>query len=88
MSKKPDDATAARRWAAEVMPRCHDCGRFSRMGPGSAWKMVYSGFPHEPDREIMRCAPCVTKIGPFEPQIGITPESSCGMVAESAAKNV
>lgn len=63
------------------MPKCHDCGRFMRTTtPGVAWKMLYSGYPQEPDREIFRCVPCVEKLGEFLPQMGIKPEYSCGVV--------
>lgn len=59
---------------------CDICGRFHDHGPGSAWKMVYSGYPPTPDREISRCRDCVKRIGSFQPQYGIRPEASCGLV--------
>lgn len=61
------------------MPKCHDCGRFHKAGPGSAWKMVYYGYPPQPDREITRCLRCVQEHGQFSPQTGIKPDSSCGV---------
>ena len=65
-----------------TLPKCHDCGRFMRTTkPGVAWKMVYSGYPPGPDREIFRCVPCVEKFGTFIPQSGIKPEHSCGVVS-------
>lgn len=66
------------------MLNCDYCGRFHDHGPGSAWKMVYSGWPPEPDREITRCRACVQKYGPFEAQHGILPECSCGIVGKSS----
>ena len=63
-----------------MSPQCSTCGRFFSSRNGDMWKMVYSGFPPTPDREIYRCASCVEKVGPFEPQNGIRPEASCGMV--------
>lgn len=59
---------------------CACCGRFFKMQPGVAWQMIYSGYPPTPDEEIYRCKPCVDKKGPFEPQIGIKPEYSCGII--------
>lgn len=59
---------------------CDRCGRFHDHGPGSAWRMVYSGAPPTPDREITRCRRCVEQHGPFQPQFGIKPEYSCGIV--------
>lgn len=65
------------------MNHCDACGRFHVGGPGSAWKMIYSGGPiPEPDREITRCRSCVEKHGLFEPQSGIVPQFSCGLVQE------
>lgn len=61
------------------MLNCHTCGRFHSGGPGSAWKLVHSGHPPMPDREITRCRKCVEKVGPFVPQSGIRPECSCGV---------
>lgn len=61
------------------MPNCECCGRFMSCKPGTAWKMVYSGSPPMPDREIYRCLKCVAKHGPFTPQSGIKPEASCGL---------
>lgn len=58
---------------------CDCCGRFHDHGPGSAWMMVYSGVPLQPDREITRCRSCVEKHGAFQPQHGIKPEYSCGV---------
>jgi hypothetical protein len=62
-------------------PNCNTCGRFFTMIAGVAWKMVYSGFPPEPDHEIYRCADCVAKVGEFSPSAGIKPEFSCGVTA-------
>ena len=42
------------------------------------WKMVFSGYPPSPDREIFICDACVQKFGPFEAQLGIKPDASCG----------
>jgi hypothetical protein len=59
---------------------CDRCGRFHDHGPGSAWRMIFSGWPRFPDHDISRCRACVEKYGPFEPQEGIKPEYSCGIV--------
>jgi len=59
---------------------CDLCGRFHAREPGSAWKMVYSGWPKEPDHEVTRCKSCVDKWGPMQPQDGIVPEYSAGIV--------
>lgn len=64
--------------------RCDICGRFHKGGPGTAWKMIYSGSPPIPDHEVNACATCVGKHGPFEPQHGIKPEMSCGIFKEPA----
>jgi hypothetical protein len=67
---------------------CDKCGRFHDHGPGSAWKMVYSGGPIPmPDREITRCKKCVEKHGPFMPQLGIKPKYSCGVVGDKKGGN-
>jgi hypothetical protein len=58
---------------------CSDCGRFFKMEPGVAWKMVYSGYPPTPDREIFKCRKCTEANGQFAPQHGIRPECSCGV---------
>lgn len=64
-----------------TLPNCHGCGRFVRVEPGVAWKMLYSGGPlPDPDREIYRCLRCVEKLGLFTPQLGIVPRYSCGVV--------
>jgi len=63
-----------------MMPKCSRCGRFHSMGPGSAWKMVYSGANLEPDHEITSCAKCVEKWGPFPSDPRIKPECSTGIV--------
>lgn len=60
--------------------RCVSCGKFFRMQPGCAWRVVYTGHPPEPHEEIFMCKPCVDAHGPFTPQHGIKPEASCGMV--------
>jgi DNA-directed RNA polymerase subunit RPC12/RpoP len=60
--------------------KCHDCGQWMRVITGVAWKMVYSGWPLTPDREIYRCTRCTEKLGEFHPQHGIKPEFSCGLV--------
>jgi len=65
------------------MPKCHDCGRFC---VPAAWKLVYSGYPPSPDREIYRCAACTEKLGPFNPQHGIKPEFSCGQTQGGESK--
>lgn len=62
------------------MPKCHCCGRFVRVAPGVAWKMVYGGWPPEPSEEIYKCKRCTDEEGPFTPQHGIRPECSCGVV--------
>lgn len=62
------------------MPNCDACGRFMRVIAGAAWKMLYSGHPPTPDREVYRCKKCVDRLGPFLPQSGIRPEASCGVV--------
>lgn len=66
-------------------PQCSTCGKFFDGSKGYAWQMVYSGgaIP-TPDRELYRCAKCVEKVGPFEPQSGIVPRYSCGMVEATA----
>lgn len=69
-----------RRWDGYPL-KCACCGRFHASGVGSAWKMVYSGCPPIPDREISKCKKCVEKWGPFTPQHGIKPECSCGVCA-------
>jgi hypothetical protein len=61
-------------------PTCTDCGRFFKFESGVAWRMVYTGHPPEPDREIYKCRKCVEKNGPFAPQDGIKPECSCGIM--------
>lgn len=66
--------------ALKQMPKCDCCGRFHACEPGSAWMIVYSGVPLQPDREITRCLRCVEKYGGFAPQPGIRPEHSCGIV--------
>jgi hypothetical protein len=66
-----------------MMPNCDCCGRFHKCEPGSAWAMVYSGFPPEPDHGLTRCRRCVEKNGAFVPQHGIKPEYSCGIVPEA-----
>ena len=67
-----------------TMPKCHECGRFMRVEPGCAWKMVYSGGPvPEPDREIYRCRRCVAALGGFTPQLGIVPAYSCGVATHA-----
>ena len=60
-----------------ALPKCYDCGKFCTP---RAWKMVYSGWPPTPDREIVRCQACFSKNGPFMPQDGIRPECSCGLL--------
>lgn len=60
-----------------TMPKCHDCGKFCHP---VEWQMIYSGALLEPQEEIYKCAPCVAKNGSFQPQPGIKPECSCGMV--------
>jgi hypothetical protein len=62
------------------MMNCSSCGRFFKFQPGVAWRMVYSGAIPMPDEEIYRCVACVEKHGPFEPQCGIKPEHSCGII--------
>jgi len=65
---------------------CDCCGRFHDHGPGSACKMVYSGWPPTPDREITRCRACVEKYGPFNPQSNIDPKYGCGIVTKKEEK--
>ena len=60
-------------------PKCHDCGQFMKLAKGAAWQLVFSGAIKEPDHEIWRCTRCVEKLGPFEAQVGIVPEFSCGL---------
>jgi hypothetical protein len=55
---------------------CVNCGQFCNP---AAWKMVYSGYPKQPDHEIYKCASCFVKYGAFVPQEGIKPEFSCGV---------
>ncbi len=62
------------------MPKCSDCGRFAKVETGCAWKMVYSGWPLSPDRELFKCKRCTERNGQFTPQHGIKPEYSCGIV--------
>lgn len=62
------------------MGNCDCCGRFHDYGPGSAWKMVFSGWPLTPDNEKTRCRLCVAKFGEFMPQDGVRPQDSCGVV--------
>lgn len=62
-----------------TLPNCSCCGRFMRVEPGAAWRMVYSGWPPSPDHEDYRCKRCVEKFGAFTPQSGIKPEASCGV---------
>lgn len=64
-----------------TMPKCHDCGKFCHP---VEWQMIYSGALLEPQEEIYKCAPCVAKNGSFQPQPGIKPECSCGMVTPNA----
>lgn len=64
-----------------TMPKCHDCGKFCWP---VEWKMIYSGFPPEPQEEIYKCAICVEKNGSFQPQSGIKPEASCGHLTHNA----
>ena len=65
------------------MPKCDRCGRFHKCESGSAWKMVYSGYPPEPDHEISRCKKCVEIYGEFYVQNGIKPEYSCGLINQT-----
>lgn len=60
------------------MLRCDCCGRFHSGGNGSAWQLLYEGYPPEPYKEITRCFSCVLKKGKFTPQHGIKPKYSCG----------
>lgn len=64
------------------MLNCSSCGRFFKHEPGVAWQMVYTGYPKMPDHENYRCKACVAVYGPFDPQDGIRPEYSCGIVKE------
>ena len=63
-----------------TLPNCETCGKFHKCESGSAWRMVYSGWPPQPDREVTRCVKCVAKHGAFEPQHGIVAKYSCGVV--------
>jgi len=58
--------------------QCHSCGRFFKPQGHAMWRMVFSGYPPSPDREIFICDACVQKFGPFEAQPGIKPDASCG----------
>lgn len=60
--------------------QCSTCGRFMVIEPGCAIKMLYSGYPPTPDRELFRCRACVDKYGGFTPQHGIKPEYSAWVV--------
>lgn len=57
-------------------PKCRDCGQFCR--PVQV-KMIYTGWPPEPDHEAFLCGRCY-EIRPFEPDPRIRPESSVWMV--------
>ena len=65
-----------------IIDKCDCCGRFHNCEIGSAWKMIYSGYPPMPDREITCCVSCVNKYGKFQPQDGIKSEYSCGIVTK------
>lgn len=62
------------------MPKCDSCGRLHHAEKGSAWKMIYSGVPLQPERAITRCKQCVRRYGAFRPQVGVRAEASCGVV--------
>lgn len=62
-----------------TLPKCDCCGRFHTCGPGSAWKMIYSGYPPTPDREITRCKKCVDLYGEFVPDDRIKEGYSVGV---------
>lgn len=66
-----------------TLPKCDSCGRFHRAEKGSAWRMVYSGVPLQPDHEKTRCKQCVQRYGSFRPQAGVRPAASCGVVGEA-----
>lgn len=61
------------------MPNCECCGRFMKCERGAAWRMIFTGHPPTPDREVYRCKACVEKYGTFDPQDGIRREASCGV---------
>lgn len=63
-----------------MKPNCQTCGKFFKASDGYAWRMVYSGYPPTPDREVFRCRRCMDSLGGFEPQSGIRPECSCGVI--------
>lgn len=60
-----------------IAARCNCCGRFCIP---VEWKLIYSGALPEPHAEIYRCAKCVESKGAFQPQAGIKPEYSCGVI--------
>ena len=66
-----------------VYNHCDKCGRFHKCEAGSARKMIYSGYPPEPDHEATRCKACVLKHGSMAPQNGIKPECSTGLILDT-----
>ena len=36
------------------MPNCECCGRFMKCERGAAWRMIFTGHPPTPDREVYR----------------------------------
>lgn len=81
MDMSKPETTSRRRLRSFCGPQCQSCGKFMRVEPGCAWRMIYSGAPMpSPDREIFRCLKCTKEVGPFTPQLGIKPEYSCGVI--------
>lgn len=57
---------------------CYDPhGKF--VGWSLAWKMVYSGYPPTPDRELYQCKRCTDKHGALPTDPRIKPECSAGI---------
>ena len=49
-------------------PKCDCCGRFHRPEKGAAWLQIPAcDIPGEYGAEADRCAACVEKHGPFQP---------------------
>lgn len=61
------------------MLNCCTCGRFMSVEPGASWKMVYSGYPPTPDRELYQCKNCTEKHGALPTDPRIRPECSAGI---------
>jgi hypothetical protein len=66
-----------------TLPNCVTCGRFTGLGPGTSWRMVYSGGPIPmPDHEQIQCRRCTDEHGPLPGQSGIRPECASGVIPE------